>query len=319
MRSYVVRRLLQMILVVFLMSLIVFTIIRLIPGDPAVVMLGPEGASPEAIVAVRKDMGLDRPIAVQYLIWLERAARGDLGKSFMSKMPVGFLVRKSLPATLHLSVAALGIALLISIPTGILAALKPNSWIDNLCTSFALAGVAMPGFWLAIMLVLIFAVGLEWFPTSGYVPLTEDSWESARSVLLPALALGVSLAAALSRFLRTGMLDVLAQDYVRTARAKGLHERLVIFHHAVRNGLLSVVTVLGLQIGQLLGGSIVIEQVFNWPGMGRLVLSAIQFRDYAIVQAVVLIVATGYVVLNFVIDVVYVYLDPRIKYVGGRG
>ncbi len=318
MRQYVVRRFVQMVLVILLMSLIVFTIIRLIPGDPAVVMLGPEGASPEAIAAVRRDMGLDRPIAVQYLVWLERAARGDFGKSFMSKMPVSFLIEKSLPATVHLALAALGIALLVSVPTGILAAVRPHSWIDNLCTSFALAGVAMPGFWLAIMLVLIFAVGLEWLPTSGYVPLTEGSWESTRSVLLPALALGVSLAAALSRFLRTGMLDVLAQDYVRTARAKGLPERLVILRHAVRNGLLSVVTVLGLQLGQLLGGSIVIEQVFNWPGMGRLVLSAIQFRDYSIVQAVVLIVATGYVVINFVIDILYVYLDPRIKYVRAR-
>jgi peptide/nickel transport system permease protein len=318
-RDYVFRRFVQMVLVILLMSLIVFTIIRLIPGDPAVVMLGPEGASPEAIAAGRRDMGLDRPIAVQYLAWLERAARGDFGKSFMSKMPVSFLIEKSLPATLHLAVAALGIALLVSVPTGILAAVRPHSWIDTLCTSFALAGVAMPAFWLAIMLVLIFAVGLEWLPTSGYVPLSEDSWESGRSVLLPALALGISLAAALSRFLRTGMLDVLAQDYVRTARAKGLPERLVILRHAVRNGLLSVVTVLGLQLGQLLGGSIVIEQVFNWPGMGRLLLSAIQFRDYSIVQAVVLIVATGYVVINFTIDILYVYLDPRITYVGARG
>jgi ABC-type dipeptide/oligopeptide/nickel transport system permease component len=169
------------------------------------------------------------------------------------------------------------------------------------------------------MLVLVFAVGLGWFPTSGYVPLEADPVASTRSVLLPALALGVSLAASLSRFLRTGMLDVLGQDYVRTARAKGLRERTVVVRHAVRNGLLSVVTVLGLQVGQLLGGSIVIEQVFNWPGMGRLVLSAIQFRDYSIVQAVVLIVATGYVVISFVVDLLYVFLDPRIRYAGGRG
>jgi peptide/nickel transport system permease protein len=307
-----------MLLVIGLVSLIVFAIIRLIPGDPAVVLLGPEGASPEAVAALRRDLGLDQPIAVQYLIWLRRTAQGDLGKSFISKMPVSFLVRKSLPATLHLAAAALLIALLVSVPAGILAAIRPHSWIDNLCTSFALAGVAMPGFWLGIMLVLLFAVGLGWFPTSGYVPLDEDALASTRSVFLPALALGVSLAAALSRFLRTGMLDVLGQDYVRTARAKGLPERAVVARHAVRNGLLSVVTVLGLQTGQLLGGSIVIEQVFNWPGMGRLVLSAIQFRDYTIVQAVVLLVATGYVIINFAVDVLYVYLDPRIRYGRGR-
>jgi peptide/nickel transport system permease protein len=307
-----------MLLAVGVMSVIVFGIIRLIPGDPAVVLLGPEGASPEAVRALRKELGLDRPLLAQYVLWLERVARGDFGKSFMSKMPVSFLIKKSLPATLHLALAALVIALLISVPAGILAAVRPHSWIDNLCTSFALAGVAMPGFWLGIMLVLVFAVGLGWFPTSGYVPLEADPVASARSVLLPALALGVSLAAALSRFLRTGMLDVLGQDYVRTARAKGLQERTVVIHHAVRNGLLSVVTVLGLQMGQLLGGSIVIEQVFNWPGMGRLVLSAIQFRDYSIVQAVVLIVATGYVVISFVVDLLYVSLDPRIRYAGGR-
>jgi peptide/nickel transport system permease protein len=317
MREYVVGRLAQMLLVVGLMSVIVFAIIRLIPGDPAVVLLGPEGASPEAVRALRQDLGLDQPLAVQYVRWLERVLRGDFGKSFMSKMPVSFLLKKSLPATLHLAAAALLIALVISIPTGILAAVRPRSWIDNLCTSFALAGVALPGFWLGIMLVLIFAVGLGWFPTSGYVPLDEDAAASARSVVLPALALGVSLAAALSRFLRTGMLDVLGQDYVRTARAKGLKERRVVFRHAVRNGLLSVVTVLGLQIGQLIGGSIVIEQVFNWPGIGRLILSAIQFRDYSIVQAVVLIVATGYVVINFVVDLLYVVLDPRIRYARG--
>ena len=316
MRDYVIGRFLQMLLVIAIMSMIVFAIIRMIPGDPAVVMLGPEGASPETIRALRRDMGLEEPLAVQYALWLGRVVRGDLGRSFMSKMPVGFLIRKSLPATLHLATVALVIALLVSLPAGILAAVRPHSWVDHLCTSFAVAGVAMPGFWLAIMLVLAFAVRLEWFPTSGYVPLAEDLVASTRSVALPALALGVALAAALARFLRTGMLDVLARDYVRTARAKGLREPVVVGRHAARNALLSVVTVLGLQVGQLIGGSIVVEQVFNWPGMGRLLLSAIQFRDYAIVQAVVLLIATAYVAINFVVDLVYVALDPRIRYTG---
>ena len=318
MRDYVIGRLLQMLLVIWIMSVIVFAIIRMIPGDPAVVMLGPEGASPEAVRALRQDLGLGEPLVVQYSLWLRRVVRGDFGKSFMSKMPVDFLIRKSLPATLHLAVFALVIALLVSLPAGILAAVRPHSWVDHLCTAFAVAGVAMPGFWLAIMLVLAFAIRNEWFPTSGYVSLTVDALASIRSVALPALALGVALAAALARFLRTGMLEALAHDYVRTARAKGLRERVVIGRHAVRNALLSVVTVLGLQVGQLIGGSIVIEQVFNWPGMGRLLLSAIQFRDYAIVQAVVLLIATAYVVINFVVDLAYVLLDPRIRYTGDR-
>lgn len=318
MRAYVIQRFLQMILVIFLMSIIVFSIIRLIPGDPAVTILGPEGASPAAVAALRRDLGLDQPLPVQYVIWLQRVVRGDLGKSFMSKMEVSFLIGKFLPPTLHLASVALVIALIIAIPAGILAAIKPHSWIDNLVTSLALAGVAMPSFWLGIMLILIFAAGLGWFPTSGYVSLADDPIASTRSVFLPALALGVNLAAALSRFLRSGMLDVLNQDYVRTARAKGLPERLVIIRHAVRNGLLSVVTVLGLQIGHLLGGTVVIEQVFNWPGIGRLALTAIQFRDYSIVQGVVLFVATAYVVINFLVDLLYVYLDPRIRLVGGN-
>ena len=318
MGEYVLRRFLQMLLVIGLMSLIVFTIIRLIPGDPAAVMLGPEGASPEVVRALRQDLGLEAPLAVQYLLWLRRVARGDLGKSFMSKMPVSFLIRRSLPATLHLAGFALAIALLVSLPAGILAAVRPHSWVDHLCTGLAVAGVAMPGFWLGIMLVLALAIHLEWFPTSGYVPLSDGVLSSARSVALPALALGVALAAALARFLRTGMLDVLTHDYVRTARAKGLRERVVIGRHAVRNALLSVVTVLGIQTGQLIGGSIVIEQVFNWPGLGRLLLSAIQFRDYSIVQGVVLLIAVAYVAINFLVDLAYVALDPRIRYTRSR-
>ena len=293
MGEYVLRRFLQMLLVIGLMSLIVFTIIRLIPGDPAAVMLGPEGASPEVVRALRQDLGLEAPLAVQYLLWLRRVARGDLGKSFMSKMPVSFLIRRSLPATLHLAGFALAIALLVSLPAGILAAVRPHSWVD-------------------------LAIHLEWFPTSGYVPLSDGVLASARSVALPALALGVALAAALARFLRTGMLDVLTHDYVRTARAKGLRERVVVGRHAVRNALLSVVTVLGIQTGQLIGGSIVIEQVFNWPGLGRLLLSAIQFRDYSIVQGVVLLIATAYVAINFLVDLAYVALDPRIRYTRRR-
>ena len=187
MRQYLLQRFLQMVLVLFLMSVFVFTIVRLIPGDPAAVMLGPEGASPEAVRALREELGLEQPIPVQYVIWLQRVARGDFGTSFMSKMEVNFLISKSLPATLHLAGTALLIALVIAVPTGILASIKPHSWIDNFCTSFALVGVAMPAFWLAIMLVLLFAVGTGWFPTPGYVPLADDPAASARSVFLPAV------------------------------------------------------------------------------------------------------------------------------------
>ena len=313
MYRYLVARLVQLFFVLLFLSIIVFTIVRLIPGDPAAVMLGTE-ATPAAVAEIRREMGLDAPIPVQYVKWLQHVLQGNFGTSWVSKKPALELIVGALPVTLQLVGAAFLVALLIAAPAGILAAIRPRSWIDQGSTAFALLGISMPSFWLGIMLVLLFALQLRWLPPSGYLPLTTDPWGALRATALPALTLGVALAAPLTRFLRSGMLDVLALDYVRTARAKGLPEGRVIVRHALKNALLSVVTVLGLQIGALLGGSIVIEQVFAWPGIGRLSLAAIQQRDYGVVQGIVLFVATGFVLVNFLVDLVYLYLDPRIRY-----
>jgi peptide/nickel transport system permease protein len=314
MQRYLVERIVELFLVLLFLSVIVFTIVRLIPGDPAAVMLGTE-ATPQALAQIRREMGLDAPIVVQYVRWLQNVVlKGNFGTSWVSQKPSLGLILGALPVTLQLVGSAFLVALLIAFPAGILAALRPRSWIDAGSTTFALAGISMPSFWLGIMLVLLFALELRWLPPSGHVAFTADPWGALRATLLPAVTLGVALAAPLTRFLRSGMLDVLALDYVRTARAKGLPERRVIARHALKNALLSVVTVLGLQLGALLGGSIVIEQVFGWPGLGRLSLAAIQQRDYGVVQGIVLFVATGFVLVNFAVDLVYLYLDPRIRY-----
>ncbi len=314
MQRYLVERLVQLFVVLLFVSIIVFTIVRLIPGDPAAVMLGTE-ATPQALAQIRREMGLDAPLPVQYAKWLRNVVlTGNFGTSWVSKKPALELILGALPVTLQLVGAAFAVALLIAFPAGILAALRPRSWIDSGSTTFALLGISMPSFWLGIMLVLLFALQFRWLPPSGYLPVTTDPWGALRATALPAVTLGVALAAPLTRFLRSGMLDVLALDYVRTARAKGLPERAVVARHALKNALLSVVTVLGLQLGALLGGSIVIEQVFAWPGIGRLSLAAIQQRDYGVVQGIVLFVATGFVLVNFTVDLVYLYLDPRIRY-----
>jgi peptide/nickel transport system permease protein len=310
---YLFNRLIQLALVIFFLSIIVFTIVRLIPGDPAAVMLGTE-ATPQALAQIRQEMGLDQPLFVQYVKWVRNVLSGNFGTSWVSKKPAIELILGALPVTLQLVTGAFLVALAIAFPAGILSAIRPRSWIDQGSTTFALLGISLPNFWLGIMLVLLFALQLRWLPPSGYLPLRADPVGSLRASILPALTLGVALAAPLTRFLRSGMLDVLGLDYVRTARAKGLAEQRVVGRHALRNALLSVVTVLGLQLGSLLGGSIVIEQVFGWPGIGRLSLAAIQQRDYGVVQGIVLFVATGFVGINFAVDLLYLYLDPRIRY-----
>jgi len=313
MAYYVLNRLVQLVLVIFFLSIIVFTIVRLIPGDPAAVMLGTE-ATPQALAQIRKEMGLDEPLVIQYVKWVQNVLAGNFGTSWVSKKPAIDLILGALPVTLQLVTGAFLVALIIAVPAGILSAVRPRSWIDQGSTAFAMLGISLPNFWLGIMLVLLFALQLRWLPPSGYLPFRADPVGALQASILPAVTLGVALAAPLTRFLRSGMLDVLGLDYVRTARAKGVTERRVVGRHALRNALLSVVTVLGLQLGSLLGGSIVIEQVFGWPGIGRLSLAAIQQRDYGVVQGIVLFVATGFVGINFAVDLLYLYLDPRIRY-----
>jgi peptide/nickel transport system permease protein len=316
MAYYLVNRLVQFVLVLFFLSVIVFTIVRLIPGDPAAVMLGTE-ATPQVLAQIRQEMGLDQPIPVQYLKWLENVLAGNFGTSWVSKKPALTLILGALPVTLQLVAGSFLVALVIAFPAGIFSAIRPRSWIDQGSTTFALLGISLPSFWLGIMLVLLFSLELRWLPPSGYLSVTADPLGALRTSLLPAVTLGVALAAPLTRFLRSGMLDVLGLDYVRTARAKGLTEKRVVGRHALKNALLSVVTILGLQLGTLLGGSIVIEQVFGWPGIGRLSLAAIQQRDYGVVQGIVLFVAAIFVLINFAVDLLYLYLDPRIRYRAG--
>jgi peptide/nickel transport system permease protein len=312
MHRYILRRLLQTIPVLFLFSIVVFTVMRLVPGDPATVILGLE-ATPEAVAQIREEMGLDQPIVVQYGLWLGNVLRGDFGVSWKSKQPVDRLILRRFPATLLLTFGALAIGVAIALPLGVLSGLRPNSVFDAVASGFSLLGVAIPGFWLGLMLLLLFAVSLNWLPPSGYEPPTDDPIAALRHLALPALTLGVGLAAPLARFVRSGMLDAMATDYVRTARAKGLPERLVVGRHALRNGLLSVVTVFGLEFGSLLGGAVVTESVFNWPGIGTLLLTGIKQRDYAMVQGTVLFVSLLFIIANLLVDLSYSLLDPRIR------
>jgi peptide/nickel transport system permease protein len=314
MQRYIARRIIQMAIVIFFFSMLVFAIIRLIPGDPSTMMFPIDEMTPEAVAQVRREMGLDKPIPVQYLAWLREIARGNFGVSWRSRQPALTMIAERLPATLALAGAAILIATLVTVPLGIASGIRPHSWIDNLATAFSLMGIAMPSFWLGLMLILLFAVNWRVLPASGYTPLSEDFAEGLRRLIMPALTLGVSYAAPLTRFLRTGLLDVMSADYIRTARSKGLRERRVVLRHALKNALLTVVTVLGMQIGALIGGAIVTESVFAWPGIGRLLLDAIVKRDYGVLQAVILFVCAAYMVINLLVDILYAYLDPRIRY-----
>jgi peptide/nickel transport system permease protein len=312
MQRYILRRLLQTIPVLLLFSVVVFAVLRLTPGDPALAMLGLQ-ATPEAVAEIRKEMGLDKPIVVQYGIWLEHVVRGDFGVSWSSKQPVLQLIKRRFEATLLLTLGATAVGLIIALPLGILSGVRPRTPFDTLATSFSLLGVALPGFWLGLMLVLVLAVRLGWLPPSGYVPLNESLGDGLKHLILPAFTLGVGLAAPLARFVRSGMLDVMEADYIRTARAKGLPGRLVVQRHALRNGLLSVVTVFGLEFGSMLGGAVITESVFNWPGIGTLLLTAIKQRDYAMIQGAVLFISVVFILVNLAVDLAYGVLDPRIR------
>lgn len=319
MPRYIFQRLLQMIPVFLLSSILIFVIVRLIPGDPAQMRLGVEGSNKEALARVRAEMGLDKPLAVQYLVWMKQVAQGDFGLSWRSGQSAAFLLGKKLPATLWLGGCGLLLGLLISLPAGIISAARVHSWLDNLMTGFALLGVSVPSFWLGIMMVLLFAVQFGWLPSSGYISPLTDLRGGILRLIMPSITLGVQMAAPLTRFVRSGMLEVMNEEYVRSARAKGLRESRVILRHALPNAMLSVVTVLGLQIGAMLGGQFVTESVFNWPGVGSMMLDAIRQRDYGIVQAVVMLVVVGFLLVNLLTDIIYAALDPRIRLGAGSG
>jgi peptide/nickel transport system permease protein len=314
--EFLIQRGLISLVTLFLITVIVFAGVRMIPGDPARVMAGTE-ADAAGLEEVRQKYGLRDPLPVQYVKWAGRALRGDLGESIRTKEPVLRLIRQKLPITLQLALYALTIALLIAIPAGVLAAMRRNTVWDYLASGVSLCGVSIPNFWLGIMLILFLSVRLRWLPASGFVSPFEDFWGNTQRLLMPAFVLGAALAAVLMRQTRNSMIEVLSADYIRTAYAKGLRTGLVVFRHAIRNGLIPVITIFGLQLGALIGGAVVTEQIFVVPGFGRLILEGVFTRDYPIVQGVVLITASAYVLVNLLVDVSYSLLNPRIRIRGG--
>jgi len=302
-----------MVPVAFLVSVAVFALIHLTPGDPAQIILGEE-ATPESVAALRRDLGLDRPLYEQYTIWIGRAARGDLGRSVRTSQPVLQAIGERLPATFELGLAALLWSLLVAIPLGTLAALRRGSALDWFATGFTVAGVSVPNFFIGILLILFFALVLRALPPGGYAPLLDSPLENLRRLVLPAITLGTVGAAINMRFTRSSMIEVLRQDYIRTARAKGASWLRVVNGHALKNALIPVVTVVGIQIGAIIEGALVTETVFSWPGVGKLAVDSIFGRDYTIIQGIVLIAALSYMLANLLVDLTYAWLDPRIAY-----
>jgi peptide/nickel transport system permease protein len=310
---YLVRRLLSVIPVMAVVVTVVFLLIHLIPGDPASAMLGPD-ATPAQIEATRVQLGLDRPLHEQLFKFYARILRGDLGRSYFLDRPVAQALSERVEPTMLLTFSALFVAVVIGVPSGLIAGAYPGSIWDRVLMFGALLGVCIPGFWLSLNFIYLFAVRLGWLPAGGYTSLWVDPWAALRYMVLPAVSLGFNQSALIARIARSCMLEVLQQDYIRTARAKGVSQRVVVSVHAFRNALVPVVTVIGITMAILIGGAVVTEIVFNIPGLGRLVISAILRRDYPVVQGVVLVTAAAYVLINLVLDVLYAFIDPRIRY-----
>ncbi len=312
MSRYLVRRLLLTLPVLFFVSLIVFSLVALIPGDPARIMLGEE-VSKTALEALRKDLGLDRPLVIRYFIWLTHLLHGDLGRSVRDGRPVLDTLLLKLPVTLELAVVSLAVAWAIAIPAGVLAAYKQRTTVDYAATAVALAGVSIPNFWLGIMLIYLLAVNRHLLPPSGYVEPWIDLTRNVRLMVMPAIVLGTALAALVMRLLRSSMLEVLGSDFIRTARAKGLTDAIVVTRHALKNAMIPVITIMGLQLSGLLGGAVITETIFSVPGLGRLTVDSILTRDFPMVQGVVLFAALAVVATNLTVDLTYAVLDPRIR------
>ena len=305
MSGYVLRRILQSVVVLFGVSIVVFLLARLAPGDPATLMLA-ETASPEQIAAAREHYGLNDPLYEQYWLFISRAVQGDFGDSLYYKEPALGVVMEAFPETAKLAIVAFLIAVGVALPLGVIAAIKRDTIWDFLAVGLSVLGQAAPSYWIGILLILFFSVRLKWLPSSGdYGP---------EYIILPAVTLAALLMAVLTRLTRAGMLDVLGEDFVRTARAKGLQEQSVLVRHALRNAMIPLITVMGLQLGSLLGGTVIVEQVFAWPGVGRLAVNAISSRDYPIIQAVVFLVSVVFVLINLAVDLLYGVLDPRIRH-----
>ncbi|MFB3160955.1 nickel ABC transporter permease [Neobacillus sp. 179-J 1A1 HS] len=312
MAAMIVRRFIQLVFLLFGISFLVFSSMYLAPGDPASMIGGPT-ATESDLEAIRDNLGLNEPFLAQYGNYLAGVVQGDLGFSYQTRQPVSEAIAIRFPNTLKLAIASMVIAVLIGIFAGLISALKHNSWMDLTSTTFALAGISIPNFWLGALLILIFSVNLQWLPVAGL----SDPWftvEGMKQLILPAITLGTGSAAMIARMVRSSMLEVVRADYVRTARAKGVKERNVIWIHTLKNAMIPVITVIGLNFGALLGGTIITEKVFAINGVGRLMIDAIAARDFPMVQGSVLLVATLFVLVNLIVDIVYTYIDPRIKF-----
>ncbi|MGH6741416.1 MAG: ABC transporter permease [Bradyrhizobium sp.] len=312
MLNFLARRIVQLIPTLFFVSILIFSLQHLLPGDPALMMAGEE-RDPAVIEQIRHQYRLDRPIPVQYVYWVKGVLSGDFGESLRIKVPVRELIQQKLPVTLQLASMAIVIAFLIGIPAGIISAVKRNTVWDYGANIFALWGISTPNFWLGIMLIFLFSIKLGWLPASGFVPPTEDLKASLASTIMQAFVLGNAIAAVLMRHTRSAMLQVLSSDYVRTARAKGLAERRVVLRHALRNALIPIITLGALELGALLSGAVLTEQVFDIPGIGKLVVDAVFNRDYPVIQGVVLVTGLLYVLINLATDVLYTVINPRLR------
>jgi peptide/nickel transport system permease protein len=312
MSRYILRRLLQSIPVIFFSTFIVFMVIHLIPGDAAAVLAGPN-ATPQALAAIRQDMGLDQPLLVQYVVWVGHLLQGDLGKSTLSGQPIIKLLQARAPATIELTVAAMALSMLIALPLGILSATHVRGRLEWLISTIQSLWLAIPNFWAGILAIIIFSLVLRWLPPGGRVADGSDLGNSLKSLILPATTLALYLAAGLSRFIKFNLLEVFFDDFVRTARAKGLSNSAVVYRHALRNAMLPVVTILGVQFASLLGGTVIIESVFSWPGVGGLMLDGISNRDYAVVQGGLLLLVILFIFINLLVDLTYALIDPRIR------
>lgn len=316
MGRYILTRLLQTIPVLLVSSVAIFLIVHLVPGDPALVVAGPD-ATPDVVEAVRARLGLDRPLPVQYFTWLRDALMGDFGTSYVNRLPASELIALRLAPTLQLAVAGIVVALSIGIPLGLLAAIKRGTWIDLGVSMGSAGAIAMPNFWFGILLLLLFSLQLGWLPAGGRVPFSQDPIMALQFIALPAFALGLNAIAVLARYSRSATLDVLGSNHIRTARSKGVGGRRIITKHVIRNAMIPVVTITGIVFGRMVGGAVVIESVFGWPGLGRLLVQSISNRDYTIVQGTLLLLVVFFVVINLCVDLLYGVIDPRIR-VGSR-
>lgn len=312
--GYILRRILQLLPVLLIASTGIWAMIYAVPGNPVAAMVG-ENATPELVEAVTARLGLDKPVHEQYWNWLTHALQGDFGLSIQNREPVLDLIVQRIPATIQLALAATLVGLLLGVPVAVVSALKPGGWLDRLLSGWSALALGVPTFWLGILLILLFAVKLRWLPSaSGYVSIFDSPWQALRNIVLPATTLGVYVSGIFARFLRASLLGELKADYVRTARSKGLPERDVIGRHVMRNALLPFVTIVGLMMATFIGGTVVTEAVFTYPGLGRLLIQAISTRDYPLIQGCILFILVVFVVINLAVDMLYAYIDPRIDY-----